>query len=365
MLSAITSTLLLSSKPRFLSKQSFCVAPSTCPKSFLSPTSPPLKPLLLKCSNNSEEKERSNDLKDALSGIVGKQVEELLNREENKDLLDGLEKASQRVERAKRELAEIERQELEAQLLRNYINQLESRASEIAECQQEISQARAMVEEAEQSLSLNEDNVVDGDAFSSEDGEGIAIDKERLESIKAALISALVGTLAGLPISFTQVSGSTQLLLPLSVTFISCALFGVTFRYAVRRDLDNFQLKTGTSAAFGFVKGLGTLGGGPPLELDPESFLSHAVDGAVYVSQNLIIFLFAAIGLDFCIKMRLLSPFPIKRSAPKTNTRYMEGNSSQISGFLTLDSLAPSGHWIACERVPSLVELIRPPLCTM
>ncbi|XP_022738439.1 uncharacterized protein LOC111291114 isoform X3 [Durio zibethinus] len=340
MLSAITSTLLLSSKPRFLSKQSFCVAPSTCPKSFLSPTSPPLKPLLLKCSNNSEEKERSNDLKDALSGIVGKQVEELLNREENKDLLDGLEKASQRVERAKRELAEIERQELEAQLLRNYINQLESRASEIAECQQEISQARAMVEEAEQSLSLNEDNVVDGDAFSSEDGEGIAIDKERLESIKAALISALVGTLAGLPISFTQVS--------------------------VRRDLDNFQLKTGTSAAFGFVKGLGTLGGGPPLELDPESFLSHAVDGAVYVSQNLIIFLFAAIGLDFCIKMRLLSPFPIKRSAPKTNTsRYMEGNSSQISGFLTLDSLAPSGHWIACERVPSLVELIRPPLCTM
>lgn len=57
-------------------------------------------------------------------------MEELLNRQENRVLLDGLEKASQRVEMARRELAEIERQELEAKQLRDYINQLESRASE-------------------------------------------------------------------------------------------------------------------------------------------------------------------------------------------------------------------------------------------
>ncbi|GMJ06291.1 hypothetical protein HRI_004298300 [Hibiscus trionum] len=310
--SAIPSTLLLSWKPRFLFKDPFFFAPSTCPKP---PISPLLKPLSLKCSGNSEEQETSDGLKDALSGIVGKQVEELLNREENKGLLDGLDKASQRVEMAKRQLAEIEKQELEAQLLRNYIHQLESRASEIAETQQEISQARAMIEEAERSLSPNEDDVGDGNAF------GIDVDEERLESVKAALISALVGTLAGLPISLTQVSSTTQLLLPLSVNFISCALFGVTFRYAVRRDLDNVQLKTGTSAAFGFVKGLGTLGGGAPLELDAGSFVSHAVDGAVYVSQNLFIFLFAAVGLDFCIKMRILSPFPMKRSAPRTDAR--------------------------------------------
>lgn len=58
-------------------------------------------------------------------------MEELLNRQENRVLLDGLEKASQRVEMARRELAEIERQELEAKQLRDYINQLESRASEV------------------------------------------------------------------------------------------------------------------------------------------------------------------------------------------------------------------------------------------
>nr|TKR97661.1 hypothetical protein D5086_0000213060 [Populus alba] len=110
--------------------------------------------------------------------MVDKQVEELLNRQENRVLLDGLEKASQRVEMARRELAEIERQELEAKQLRDYINQLESRASEIAECQQEILEARAMVEEAERSLSLNND----GDALESKE---ISRDEERLESIKA------------------------------------------------------------------------------------------------------------------------------------------------------------------------------------
>jgi len=74
------------------------------------------------------------DLKNSLSGIVGNQVEELLSREENKGLLDGLEKASLRVEIAKRELEDIERQEIEAKLLQDYINQLESRAAEVRAC---------------------------------------------------------------------------------------------------------------------------------------------------------------------------------------------------------------------------------------
>lgn len=78
---------------------------------------------------------------------------------------------------------------------------------------------------------------------------------ERLESIKAAVISSMVGTLASLPISLSQATNSKELILHSSVILISCALFGVTFRYAVRRDIDNVQLKTGTAGAFGFVKG--------------------------------------------------------------------------------------------------------------
>ncbi|PIA34734.1 hypothetical protein AQUCO_03700183v1 [Aquilegia coerulea] len=177
----------------------------------------------------------------------------------------------------------------------------------IAECQREMSEARAMVEEAERSLSLNSYGT------GSTDGE-IDKDRERLESVKAASVSAVVGTLAGIPISLSQVTSTEQLLFPLAITFISCALFGVTFRYTVRRDLDNIQLKTGTAAAFSVVKGLAALGAGPALELNRASFLSHAFDGALYVSESLLVFLFAAVGLDYFFKLNLLSPFPITPS---------------------------------------------------
>lgn len=109
-----------------------------------------------------------------------------------------------------------------------------------------------MIEEAERSLSQSEG----GNAKRDEEDGGIDRDEERLESVKAASISAIVGTLAGLPIFLNQVTSISQLALPTAITFISCALFGVTFRYTIRRDLDNIQLKTGTSAAFGFVKGM-------------------------------------------------------------------------------------------------------------
>ncbi|XP_068305639.1 uncharacterized protein [Pyrus communis] len=280
--------------------------------------SPPHRPLIAKCTTGGTAGE-GGGLKKALIGIVGEQVEELLKREENRELLDGLEKASQRVENAKRELAEIERQELEAKLVRDYITQLESRASEIAECQKEISEAKSMVEEAERALSQDGDQLGDGYASAETENKEIDKDKERWQSIKAASVSALVGTVAGLPFSFTQVASISELILPLGVTFASCALFGVTFRYTMRRDLDNVQLKTGAPAAFGVVKGLATLDGGKPLELNAGSFVSHAFDGAIYVSQSLFVFLSAAVALDYCFKTGLLSPFPIKKSVSGSN----------------------------------------------
>ncbi|GKV04003.1 hypothetical protein SLEP1_g16222 [Rubroshorea leprosula] len=314
MSTTVTSVLHISVNPKFLFTESFCISSPACLKPFYyrGRTSKPLH-LVVKCSGNSGQGATGDSLNDALSGMVDEQVEELLNREENRGLLDGLEQASLRVEKARRELAEIEKQQLEAKLLRDYVNQLEARAAEIAECQQEISEAREMVEAAGRSLLLDAEGAGGKEAF-IENGSGeIDKDKERWESVKAAFISAVIGTLASLPISFTQVTNSTELILPIAITSISCALFGVTFRYTVRRDLDNIQLKTGTSAAFGVVKGLATLGGGPPLELNPASIFSHAFDGALYVSQNLFIFIFAAVGLDFCFKTRLLSSFPMKK----------------------------------------------------
>ncbi|KAK1326361.1 hypothetical protein QJS10_CPA01g02488 [Acorus calamus] len=228
-----------------------------------------------------------------ISGMVGEEVEALLNRRENRPLLDGLNEASRRVESARAELAEIDRREADNARVKEEIARLESR-----EAERELLEARSMVEEAERSLSSNM-----GDYRPGEISE---IDKEaeRWESIKAATVSSIFGTLAGLPISLYQETNSVQLAFHLAVIFVSCALFGVTFRYTIRRDLDNIQLKTGTSAAFGFVKGLAVLEAGSPLQLDTDSLLSHAIDGAVYVSENVFIFLSAAVALDYCFKMR-------------------------------------------------------------
>ncbi|KAL2902931.1 Lissencephaly-1-like protein [Bienertia sinuspersici] len=248
--------------------------------------------MAVKCSSNSENLQNSGvngngNMKNALSNIVDKRVEELLQKEENKDMLDKLNKASERVELAKKQLADIERQELEAQQMRKYIDELEAKASEIAECEKEVMEAKAMVEEAERSLSSSK----------------ITRDDERWESVKAASISAVVGTLAAAPIYLAKVTSSPELVLQLGVTFASCALFGVTFRYAVRRDLDDSHLKTG----------LATLSGGSPLEFNSASFVSHAVDGGLFVLQDLLIFTFAAVSLDFCFKTRSVSPFPIDK----------------------------------------------------
>ncbi|CAN0908915.1 hypothetical protein LINGRAHAP2_LOCUS25541 [Linum grandiflorum] len=308
-----TDTTRRSSRPTSLSTLS-------CSKSqplllFSGPAPARSTAAVVKCSGETPKDVGSgSNLKDALTGLVGKEVAELLAKEENKALLDELDKASQRVEIARKELAEIERQEAEAKQLQAYVNQLETRASEVSiptlrlsfsvfkieECQQEILAARAMVEEAEKSLSA-------GNGATEKD-------LERVESIKAAGVSAIIGSLAVIPVSLNGITSYDQLLLPITATFISCALFGVTFRYAVRRDLDNFQLKTGTYAAFGFVKGLGMLAGGAPLQLNSESILSHAVDAALCVSQSLLVFAFSAVSLDYCFKVGLISPFPLKES---------------------------------------------------
>lgn len=88
--------------------------------------------LAVKCSTNGSPTSDEGGLKNILSGMVDERVEQLLNKEENRDLLKGLEKASSRVETAKRQLAEIQKQEMEAKVMREYIDQLESKASEVS-----------------------------------------------------------------------------------------------------------------------------------------------------------------------------------------------------------------------------------------
>ncbi|XP_062194586.1 uncharacterized protein LOC133897779 [Phragmites australis] len=244
-----------------------------------------------------------------LSSAVGEKVDELLQREENRSLLEGVEAAERRVERARAALADIERQEAAARLAREEVRRLEERRDEIAESQRELLQAREMIDEAQRSLSSS----LEEGSFEDVSSGDIDEDGERLESVKAAAVSSIVGVLASLPISFYEVHNFPQLFVQTSVVFISCALFGVTFRYAVRRDLDNIQLKMGAPAAFAFVRGLALLESGRSFELSTDTLISVALDGAVSVVENIFVFLPAAIALDYCFKMRFLSPFPSRK----------------------------------------------------
>ncbi|GJV48371.1 hypothetical protein Tco_1438583 [Tanacetum coccineum] len=100
-------------------------------------------------------------------------------------------------------------------------------------------------------------DAVDDKDFMMTEREAMYKNKERHESVKAASIAATVSISAALPVSLARVADTSQLIILFGITLISCALFGVTFGYVVRRSLDNFQLKTGASAAFGFGKAYG------------------------------------------------------------------------------------------------------------
>lgn len=133
-----TSVLCLNHKIVFTRSLCNTKLSPICPKTFyrvLSTTSI-TSSVILKCNSSSSGESETIDgnLKDALAGLVGQRVEDLLNKEENRELLDGLEQASLRVETAKKELAEIEKQELEAKQMRDYLNKLESRAFEVCVC---------------------------------------------------------------------------------------------------------------------------------------------------------------------------------------------------------------------------------------
>lgn len=121
-----TSTRNLCSIPRICFHH---IVPSA--RSALFPTSIAAAVVAVKCSQNGSPASDEGSLKDILSGMVDERVEQLLNKEENRALLEGLEQASSRVENAKRQLAEIQKQEMEAKIMREYIDQLESRASEV------------------------------------------------------------------------------------------------------------------------------------------------------------------------------------------------------------------------------------------
>ena len=68
-------------------------------------------------------------------------------------------------------------------------------------------------------------------------------DADRIESGKAAAVAGAAGTLASLPFLLSEYGTGAEAVLGLAGLAASCLLFGVTYRYAVRQDLDRGHLK--------------------------------------------------------------------------------------------------------------------------
>lgn len=125
-------------------------------------------------------------------------------------------------------------------------------------------------------------------------------DGERAESAKAAALAVAGGATGALPLLLgAQAGGATHALLSLAASLGCCALFGVTYRYAVRQDDTNLQLRGGVVAAFALVKALGAadvLQGAA--EAGEELSMSTVGPGALYAAQCMLLFGFAAAALE-------------------------------------------------------------------
>ncbi len=138
--------------------------------------------------------------------------------------------------------------------------------------------------------------------------------KERLESLKIGLLAACAALLSfgllergigWLPLP-TAILPLTRGLIPLglaaAIVGLSGFLFGVTYRYVVRRDR-NPHLKSGVVLAFGLVRGLAQLEVGVRwAELLPR------LGGLVI--ESLILFAIVGAIVDVALTQGKVAPFP-------------------------------------------------------
>lgn len=131
---------------------------------------------------------------------------------------------------------------------------------------------------------------------------------EKVESAKAAAIAGVGGGLASLPYILAAGHPPLNMALSAAVSLASCTLFGVTFRYAVRQDLQNLQLKGGVVAAFGLVRGSAQA---DMLQLSAANPITQDLlaQAALVAGESMLTFAFAAVALELAFRNNQLQPF--------------------------------------------------------
>ncbi|MEG4344068.1 hypothetical protein QUB70_12360 [Microcoleus sp. A003_D6] len=139
---------------------------------------------------------------------------------------------------------------------------------------------------------------------------------ERVESLKAgsvAALSCLLGFGAIALVNSLILANRLDSLASLQVRAIDLNfaargtiallggfLFGVTYRYAIRRDT-NPQLKSGVVLAFGLVRAFGQLDAGLFFEAGKMPALQELLPFAVRGAESVVLFAIAGLVLDWAI----------------------------------------------------------------
>lgn len=139
---------------------------------------------------------------------------------------------------------------------------------------------------------------------------------ERIESVKAGLITAIAFTIAdltailfnnlifvtwGIQFRLLQVTFGLDSLVAIATALVSGFLFGVTYRYIIRGDR-NSHLKDGAVMAFGLVRGLALL---EATVNKSDQFWSLAI----LITEGIIAFAIARYCLDFALRRKFIKPF--------------------------------------------------------
>lgn len=138
------------------------------------------------------------------------------------------------------------------------------------------------------------------------------MDPERIESVKAGIIAAIVGiatslVLAGIDSVFTGNEIFTQTMVfqaiqRLAIAAVCCFLFGVTYRYVIRQD-SNPHLRSGAVGAFALTRSLSQI------ESVDLSGLVNVLPLSLPIVESFVLFLTARLVLDLGLKQQWLKPF--------------------------------------------------------
>jgi hypothetical protein len=138
--------------------------------------------------------------------------------------------------------------------------------------------------------------------------DGASIDEaaEKAESAKSAAVGGASGALLATPLIVSQGGG----LVSIGIVAVSCAVFGVTYRYAVRRDLGNNELKGGVVGAFGLARGLSAADVYlRAASLNGDADFATYAQAALLAGQGVLTYAFAALALEQAFARGILKPF--------------------------------------------------------